>query len=376
MDTPARVIVGIPAQHPDLLYACRFDAPDPIICCEHRGRRTLVLSDLEFDRGEREADVHAVLPLSQYVKRVKQAGGRGTTAEVIAALCRERRIRSIVVPEFTPIGLVDALRALRMRVRTQPSPFFPQRLIKTPAEIRAMGKAMRITFRAIDVAAKIIRASRIGARDVLHWHGAVLTAERIKAEVTAFLVSQGYSDPAGMIIACGNDSAEPHNAGSGPLKAHQSIIVDIFPRDGKTFFYGDATRTFVRGRASDAVQRMHAAVAAAQRIAFRTIRDGVNGKTIHTAIQRSFAAAGFSTGVRNGRRHGFFHGTGHGLGLAIHEEPLRINASSFTLRAGHVVTVEPGLYYHGIGGVRLEDVIVVTKTACRLLATSPNRLDL
>lgn len=369
-----KLIVDIPAQNPDLYYACRFDAPDPVIFFEHRGTRGLVVNDLECDRARRVARVDRVLSLAEYGQRARRTMEGQRTADIIALLCRERKVRALTIPDSMRVGLATQLRSRRLRVTIAPAPVFPQRLCKTPAELRDVRRAMRLTFRAIDLARQILKASRIGRGDRLQWRGSVLTAERIKAEVTAFLIANGLEDPAGMIIACGNAAVEPHNPGHGPLKAHCGIIVDIFPRDSKTFFYGDATRTFCRGTPSAQLQRMYAAVHAAQRAALRVIRAGIDGKQVHLAVQRVFAAAGFATGVVRGRRQGFIHGTGHGLGLALHEEPVRINASSYILRAGHVVTVEPGLYYPGIGGVRLEDVVVVTKTGCQLLARYPQRL--
>ncbi len=374
MGTLARFIVDMPSQNPDLFYACGFDAPDPCIFFAHRGRRYLLLSDLEFDRGAKTAKVDRVLPMSRYAALERERGGRGSQSDVIAAVCRERKISMFDMPASTAVGLVDQLRAKKLRVRVIANPFFPQRLLKTPAELRALRKAQRTTLMAIDLVARILRASTIGRCNVLQWHGKPLTTERVKAEVTALLIAQGFSCPYGMIIASGNDATEPHNMGSGVLRAHESIIVDIFPRHDTTMMYGDATRTFCRGRASDELTKMYAAVQSAQRAALQTIRAGVDGSKVHHAVQQCFATAGFTTGELRGRRQGFIHGTGHGLGLALHEEPVRINANAFTLRAGHVVTVEPGLYYRGVGGVRLEDVVVVTKTGCELLARYPKRL--
>ena len=176
------------------------------------------------------------------------------------------------------------------------------------------------------------------------------------------------------IVAGGNQGCDPHEAGHGPLRAHQPIILDIFPRDCTTGYWGDITRTVVRGRASEPVKRMYVAVFKAQELAFQQLRAGVNGQEIHDAILRLFRENGFTTGRRNGRMQGFFHGTGHGLGLEIHEPP-RVSAVDATLRAGHVVTVEPGLYYRGVGGVRLEDVAVIQPHGARNLTKFPKMLE-
>jgi Xaa-Pro aminopeptidase len=176
-------------------------------------------------------------------------------------------------------------------------------------------------------------------------------------------------------VACGNQGCDPHESGHGPLRAYTTIIIDIFPRDMKTGYFGDITRTVVRGRASEAVKKLYAAVERAQEIAFQKLRAGVNGKDVHDAVHKSFTDAGYKTGRVRGRMQGFFHGTGHGLGLEVHERP-RVSVVSEALRAGHVVTVEPGLYYRGVGAVRLEDVAVVGERRSRNLTRFPKVLEI
>jgi len=178
-------------------------------------------------------------------------------------------------------------------------------------------------------------------------------------------MAQGWV-PSHTIIASANQCCDPHHEGSGPIKAHTSIIFDIFPRSQKTGYFGDLSRTVVRGRASERLREAYATVEAGQELAFGLIRDGADGKEIHQKILDLFEKRGFPTGKMAGRMQGFFHGTGHGLGLDIHEPP-RIALTAATLRAGHVVTVEPGLYYLGMGGVRLEDVVLVTENGNRNL---------
>jgi len=151
--------------------------------------------------------------------------------------------------------------------------------------------------------------------------------------------------------------------------------MDIFPRNEKTLYYADFTRTVVRGKASPQLKKMYAAVRAGQDIAFRMIRHGMAAKKVHEAVQAEFTRQGFKTGLKNGRMQGFFHSTGHGLGLDVHEPP-RIGPGDDILKAGEIVTVEPGLYYKGTGGVRLEDVVLVTKTGCKNLTSFPKQLEI
>ena len=177
------------------------------------------------------------------------------------------------------------------------------------------------------------------------------------------------------IVACGINGVDPHHQGSGPLYANQSIIMDIFPRDSESRYFADITRTVVRGKASPKLKKMFEAVLEGQKIAFRSIREGADGSKIHEAIQKRFEELGFTTGVKNGRVQGFFHGTGHGLGLDIHEPP-RISRGKDILKAGQVVTVEPGLYYEDAGGIRIEDDVLVTRTGCLNLVKLPKILEI
>ena len=177
------------------------------------------------------------------------------------------------------------------------------------------------------------------------------------------------------IVACGEQGCDPHEVGRGPLRAHQPIILDIFPRSQSSGYWGDITRTIVKGKASEPIKALYAAVLAGQLLALRQIRAGAHGDTIHQAILDEFQRRGFQTGVKNGRMQGFFHGTGHGVGLEIHELPRLSPRGQAPQKPGHVVTVEPGLYYPGVGGVRLEDLVVVLETGFRNLTRFPKFLE-
>ncbi len=223
-----------------------------------------------------------------------------------------------------------------------------------------MAAAQRTTFKTIALAEKILRGAQI-RRGLLHWKGKILTSERVRFELDRFLLEQEFQPILPAIIAGGVQACDPHCIGSGPLKPHQAIIVDVFPRSAKTRFYGDATRTFCKGQAPPELKRQYA---------------GVNGKTIYRSIVRYFEKTGFPTKEIEGHKQGFIHGVGHGLGLEIHEEPTRISNVDYILKAGHVVTVEPGLYYRKTGGVRIEDIVYVTKRGCELFPTYPKRLEI
>jgi Xaa-Pro aminopeptidase len=219
---------------------------------------------------------------------------------------------------------------------------------------------------------EILKASRLGAGKKLKWAGKILTSEILRAEIDSAILRAG-GVPTNTIVAGGDQACDPHERGFGPLKADSLIILDIFPRDAKTGYWGDMTRTVVRGRASEKQRELWEAVKAGQALALKQIKAGVDGMSIHKAITELFNRRGFPTEVRNGRRVGFFHGTGHGLGLEIHEYP---RLQKVTLKAGQCLTVEPGLYYPGIGGARIEDVVIVTSSGCEILSRFPKVLEI
>jgi Xaa-Pro aminopeptidase len=200
--------------------------------------------------------------------------------------------------------------------------------------------------------------------------GRVLTSEMLKVAIETACIEAG-SVSMSTIAAGGDQACDPHNRGTGPLRPNELIIVDVFPRVSATGYYGDMTRTFLRGRANDAQRAIVAAVRAAQLKALATIRAGVLASEVHRRVSETLVARGFETRRTARGSVGFFHGTGHGLGLEVHEPP-RMNATSdYPLKKGSVVTVEPGLYYPGVGACRIEDVVQVTGGAPRMLSRYP-----
>ena len=198
-------------------------------------------------------------------------------------------------------------------------------------------------------------------------------AEELRAAVNTRIMAEGCV-PAHTICAPGDQAVDPHEEGHGPIRAHSPVVMDIFPRSERSGYFGDLTRTVVRGRAPERLREVYALVHEGVRLGHRRVRPGADGMAIHREIQELFESRGYATGVRDGRIQGFFHGTGHGLGLEIHEAP-SIGKRPSTLRAGHVVTVEPGLYYLGLGGVRIEDVALVTATGSRNLTRAAKVLE-
>lgn len=359
----------------NLRYATDFFAPDPFMFFRTpRGRRYLVMSDLEIDRARATSSAHRVLSWGAYAKIAEQKTGKTpASADVIMEVLREFRIRSVTVPENFPVGLADKLRERNIRVKVRPDPFFPERITKISTEVEEIRKSMRAAELGMRTAMETLQKSRI-KDGYLIYRGQRLTSEILKSIINTTILAKGYV-PSGTIVAPGKQGCDPHNGGYGPIKAHEPIIIDIFPCSVASGYFGDMTRTFVRGRASEKVRGMHKAVFDGQRLGLRMLRDGVKTKLIHQAILGLFEQRGFPTGQIDGRMQGFFHGTGHGLGLEIHELP-RIAINDLKLEKGMVVTVEPGLYYADVGGMRIEDTVLITKTGFKNLTRFPKQLEI
>ena len=359
----------------NMLYAVGFFVPDPFIFFQHKQTKYVVMNDLEIDRAKKQAHVDRVLSLSLYQRKLREKGKPSPTlVDILDLLFRERGIRSLLVPANFSALLADQLRAKGFTLQIKRDPFYAERERKNSAEVKHIAESLRIAALGLAAGIRALKRTQIKRDGYLYLNGARLTSETLKRFVNTTMMAEGWI-PSHTIISSGNQCVDPHHEGSGPIKAHTSIIFDIFPRSQKTGYFGDLSRTVVRGRASEKLKKIYATVQAGQKIGYDLIRDGVNGAEIHRKILDLFEARGFHTGRINGRMQGFFHGTGHGLGLDIHEAP-RIAPVDATLRTGHVVTVEPGLYYLGVGGVRLEDVVVVNAKGNRNLTDCPQFLEI
>jgi Xaa-Pro aminopeptidase len=369
----ARLIVAASEHDPDMLYATKFFVPDPFIFLEQNGKRTIVLSDLEIDRGRKQAQADEIVSYGELEREVQGKQKKAPPFEKVMSLfLRKRGVRSAVVPANFPLGYAEELSTQKIRLRAANGLFWPEREAKSEEELKLMRRALAITEKGLARAMEVLAASKPGPGKKLSWSGRTLTSEILRAEIDSAILRAGGL-PANTIVAGGDQSCDPHERGFGPLKANSLIILDIFPRDAKTGYYGDLTRTVVRGRATDEQRRLWETVREGQTLALKKMKPGVDGLELHNEVKRFFTDRGFPTEVRDGRQVGFFHGTGHGLGLEIHEFP-RFQKTVF--KPGQVLTVEPGLYYPGIGGVRLEDVVAVIKTGTRMLSRFEKRLEI
>lgn len=368
----ARLIIAASEQNADLYWVTNFLAPDPVIYIEQGKKKFLILNQLELDRGKKEAQVDQVLSLEELSKKIPSSQKK-SSLQVAALFLKEKGIHLIEVPQDFPALYLEELKKKRFKAKVHPDPFYPGRLIKTQKEKAAIKKSLYYTGKAIKEAYQVLRESKIKG-DKIYWKGKVLTSEILRSVINVSLMKNNCLGKH-TIVAGGQQAVDPHCEGSGPLKPHWPIIMDVFPKSMDTQYYADMTRTVVKGKASDAVKKQWRAVKRAQEWGIKNIKAGISGKKIHDHIHQDFESQGFSTGMQNGRMQGFFHGTGHGLGLDIHEAP-RVSRVDQRLKAGHVVTVEPGLYYEKTGGVRIEDVVFVTPSGCEVLSSCPKIMEI
>jgi Xaa-Pro aminopeptidase len=272
-------------------------------------------------------------------------------------------IRDAVVPPEFPLGLADRLRANGVALSVDPAEFIRRRRAKTPAEIEGIRRAQRAADAAMARAAELLRG------------GGELTAEGVRAQMQEVCRELGSTLPSDVIVAAGAQGAIGHDPGSGPLPEGAPIIVDIWPRDHASGCYADMTRTFVIGRVPAEVAEWHRLTEDALEKTRAATRAGVTGKSVWDAACDVYEAAGHPTQRTKAAgevlREGFFHGLGHGVGLEVHEEPGLGRAGTAELIAGDVVTLEPGTYRQGFGGVRLEDLVLVTEDGCETLTDFP-----
>ena len=356
----------------DIRYLSGFCAPDPFLFLKTKSAAHLVVSPMEKGRAEKQSkpgtQVHT--PAELGLKRKQSAKPENQ----IAALAEKAGIRRIQVPPDFPAGVFRALEKRGLSVSVAGKPVCPERKVKTRAEISKLRKSQRAAVAAMDAAVGLIGSAKIDRKGHLLMGKELLTSETVRRLIHKTLIDH---DCAGVetIVAGGDQATDPHERGHGPLLAGQAIIIDIFPRSEKTGYWGDLTRTVCRGAAAPELKKLYAAVKAAQRAALRAVGPGVCAAAVHAAAKAVFEKRGYKTEEVDGRHVGFIHGTGHGVGLDIHELP-RVGTSGEILEPGHVVTVEPGLYYPGVGGIRIEDTIAVTEKGWRYLAPCGRKFEL
>ncbi len=373
------LMMATPAKNADLRWFGGFHASDPFPAFSVGRRRIGLLPGMEVGRAKDESAFDEVLNLTAIIADLRKTNPKAGVADAIVCAALERGVQRFRVPADFPVGLFQRLRELGLELRAvgaqqneRGAPeLFPGRQVKSKAElagIRAGNDAAAAGFRAVE---RILAESVPGKKGILWWQGKTLTAETLKEEAQVAILRKGALCDIGLIIAPGDQAVDCHCSGSGPVRANELIVCDIYPRHIASHHYGDMTRTYLKGKASARQRKLVLAVLEAQRRAIKAIKAGVTGAKVHTVVQEYFKSQSYRTGLEKGVYVGFFHGTGHGLGYDIHEDPALSTRNPLPLVVGNAVTVEPGLYYPGIGGCRFEDCVVVTKKGAEFLSAHP-----
>jgi Xaa-Pro aminopeptidase len=382
--TGTLLLVGKASDCPDLEYATGFRAVDPVVFVQSGESQYLVVPELEVGRARRESDSsafrehHSTVNWRVEVLSPKMLGiteqKRGRLSEWALRLLKRLETVAVNVPPWFPHGVAERLERRGVRVSVSKEDLFPDRGVKTLYEIANITQSQQAAVIAMRTAIALIADSEIDQNDYLRNGSKFVTSEDVRRVIEEVLVEHDCFCGE-TIVAGGTQSADPHERGSGPLRAHEPIVMDIFPRHLEHGYWGDLTRTVIKGRPSATLRKMYAAVKAAQSAALTCLKPYVRCATVHRRATQEVKRRGFRTGTESGRPFGFIHGTGHGVGLAIHEAP-SLGLADGRLKAGNVVTVEPGLYYPDVGGIRIEDTVVVTPEGWRYLVPCEKNFEL
>jgi len=361
---------------PELRHEVPIGIPDPFLYAEKDGVKHIAIGAMEIPRLA-ELGLFELHPSEEFgVDELLHSGLSypEVRQEVVTRAVKSLGITSALVPETFPLWLADRLRGEGVELTVDADFFDDRRRVKSEAELTGIRRAQRAAEAGMDAARDLLRRASAQNGDTLEVDGRPLTVERVKGAMFAAFVANGATSD-DIIVAPGPQGAVGHDMGSGPIKAGVPIVIDIWPRDNESAMFCDMTRTFVVGDVPEDVRKWHGLAKEALDRAISEIRDGADGKAIFDGTCEIFEAAGEATQrtKEQGKPldHGFFHGLGHGVGLEVHEQPGMGLASKKPLKAGDVVTVEPGCYRQGYGGVRLEDLVLVTKDGAENLTEYP-----
>ena len=360
----------------DFLYACHLSVEDALYLRFAAGDDELVVPVLELSRAQREGRARRIRDREE-VGWTERQDTTATWVDLARRLLAERGVTQVRVSPLLPAAAYVGLRDVGIEPEIDHRLFLDERRRKTREEADSIRAAQGAAEAAcVEVIGQLAAAE--AQRDGLLWlDGSPLTSERLMARAQAALNEIGYT-ASEMIVAGSPESALPHFRGAGPIRANEPVIIDIFPMGMSSHYHGDLTRTVVVGQASDLVRRMHDACVEALDTAAGLLREGANGRDVHRAVCRRLVERGFGSSTK-----GFegdpdaprmIHSTGHGVGLEVHEGP-QLRDLDYPLLAGDVVTVEPGLYETGLGGVRVEDTGMVAADGFRNFTTLPRSLD-
>jgi Xaa-Pro aminopeptidase len=372
---PDVLIYGDTVRSPELRHEVPVAIPDEFLYAETGDRRAVIIHSLEIPRVREEAPQLEIIPIEQLGSdELYSQGKQGWEIELELALraCRELGIEQATVPATFPVGHADHLRANGIEVAIDRDLFDDRRRSKNETELRGIRNAQRACEAALDASRELLRRAEANGAG-LEVDGEALTCERIKR-----LIEEVFADHevegGDMIVSHGPQTAVGHDMGSGQIAPNEPIVFDLYPRDKATGCYADMTRTYVVGEPSDELKEWYRLVKEALDTSTVEVKPGVNGRTLYEQVCDIFHGAGYKTQLNKEPgevlEDGFFHGLGHGVGLEVHELP-SLSRTGHDLVPGDVITIEPGLYRSGYGGLRLEDLVLVTKDGYEVITDYP-----
>jgi Xaa-Pro aminopeptidase len=369
--TAPYVVVGSSETTPDIAYETGFSSADPVVFIERGRERYLIVPRLEYRRAVRM--VRGVEVFTPEMLDAKECGANSVSCWAIAML-RKLGLRRIAVSGEFPHGVAADMTRAGLTVLCQVEQTFRGHPVRSAEDMGRIADVQQAAVIAMRAAVEMIARSEVDERGFLRIRSERLTSEGVKRTIRHVLLDHDCF-AGDIIVAGGEKSSDPHESGEGALRACEPVVIDIFPRHIAHQWWGDLTRTVVRGRAPGAVRRMYNAVRAAQLAALACVRPGVKAQTVHEAAEFELRRRTGEGVEADGSRWSSGGSTGHGVGLRLHEEP-RLATSKERLRAGQVIAVEPGVYHPKIGCVRIEDTVVVTRQGWRFLAPCERRLEI
>jgi Xaa-Pro aminopeptidase len=369
-DVEALLLYSDSYRDANMFYLTNFLAPDPLIYLKKvDSEPTIVVNQMEYPRAQKQSiikDVKSYLDYN-YLEAVKSAKQAQHGAMEFIAKVAEKELgmgTRICVPPSFPVIAADVLRNEGLTIEPIFGVVEKARETKDSQEVETIKRIQQINEKVTSEAIELIADSDVGSNGTLLRNGEPLTVGKIKSLFGHKLLENGCLPEEDSIVACGTKSSDPHYSGEpeDKLKADQPIILDIYPRSIQKRYWTDMTRTVVKGRATSKLKKMFETVFEAKNASLDAIKAGAMASQVYTVCCDVLERAGYET-TRNGKNvtRGMTHSLGHGVGLQIHESPRMSELSTFPLREHVVVTVEPGIYDPQVGGVRLEDIIEVTK---------------
>lgn len=379
--TTATLMAGIPAENKAFYHEIRFAVGDPtaLITIENGGspKRTLIIRDIEMHRAKQHAKADQICCPADFEPSGGLSSDRETaTAQAIAECLKQSGVDRVTADRSLPLIYAHHIRSTGIEIDCDPALGIMGRRAKDAQEIEALRQAQSMTEKAMRMACEMVGQAQAGSDGGLMLDNSPLTSERVLAAIDIFLLERGYTTP-GSIVAGGSDGVDCHNRGSGQLQTGTPVIIDIFPCSRETMYNGDCTRTVVHGEINPQFAKMHAAVVEAKAASIAATRAGVTADAVYQTAIDVIKQHGWDRALLPDNAPADFcsmqHGLGHGIGLDVHEPPL-IDVGGPELVIGDALTIEPGLYHVTLGGIRIEDMVIVTQNGCDNLNSLPEGL--